>query len=273
MTRVLGIWNGFWARSWWLKGPVLAVVGFIALAILGAAMGDPADKQSVQAEAASPAAEASPASRAATSTSTRTPLPPTSTPVPPTNTPVPPTPTPTPSPVVLSGSGQGVASAELGAGVWVADITHAGRRNFILKLFPPSGSYDLLVNVIGRYEGRRPVWATPGGKFTFDADADGAWAITLSPIGAQPEAFTAFSGKGDGVSGMFKPTVSGARTYAFTHDGTRNFIVSLECDKGRTLAQNVIGPLNVSRVVNIDRAATLCLWEVQADGAWSIRAQ
>lgn len=76
MTRLSGIWNGFWARSWWLKAPVLVVAGFFALAIIGAAMGDPEEKPAVQAEEASAEASATGAQPTEAPKATNTAVPP-----------------------------------------------------------------------------------------------------------------------------------------------------------------------------------------------------
>lgn len=100
MDTAAGLWRRFWRRSWWIKAPTLAVVFFILLGAIGAAMGG-GEEESEEATPrpsqtstamATPSLEASP-----TSTPTETPRPtatntpkPTATNIPaPTNTPKP----------------------------------------------------------------------------------------------------------------------------------------------------------------------------------------
>lgn len=70
------------------------------------------------------------------------------------------------------------------------------------------------------------------------------------------------------MSPLFSPSAQGPRPYRFTHDGQANFIVWLHCAGGDDLGQNEIGPLDVTSVVRFAQGP--CLWEVRADGNWSI---
>lgn len=127
-----------------------------------------------------------------------------------------------------------------------------------------------MVNTIGRYSGRRPL--AGGQSYVFDITANGAWTIEASTISAQPDAARVFAGRGDSVSGLFAPLGS-AQPYEFTHDGQSNFAIWFQCDSGRVLAQNEIGPVGGSRVIATPRGAKACFWEVEADGNWSINAR
>jgi hypothetical protein len=127
---------------------------------------------------------------------------------------------------------------------------------------------DLLINEIGSYTGSRPLVGP--GSYIFDIDADGGWSVTITPIGAQATIST--SGVGDSVSGVFLVSGSTA-TMTVSHDGSSNFAVWLNCDGGRDLFQNEIGPVSGSRVLQIPRGSSLCFWDVTADGAWSLAAQ
>jgi hypothetical protein len=143
----------------------------------------------------------------------------------------------------------------------VATFTHDGQRNFIVQSFRGDRS-QLLVNVIGSYRGQRPiVGAEP---LTFDIEADGAWTLRLEPIA--PGGSPPFSGRGDSVSALFDPPPTGP--WELSHDGQRNFIVELHCAGGSSLIQNSIGPFRGSGVVQFKLGP--CLWEVLADGAWSL---
>jgi len=76
---------------------------------------------------------------------------------------------------------------------------------------------------------------------------------------------------GDQVSGLFLPTKEGAVPFVFTHNGTSNFIVLVTCGGGTDYAQNEIGKVDGSAVVKFSDGP--CLWDVQADGEWTISAK
>ncbi len=262
----------YWRRFRALKTrwQVLSWIGvaFVALIIIGLVTPSEEDEPS-QAEGDTAEATNTPKPDEPTKAPTNTATPrPTETPRP-TATPLP-TATPTPSPISLSGRGQTATDPiALSAGVWVATFTHTGTRNFIVKTFTASGSEDLLINKIGAYSGSRPL--TGSASYTLDIQADGAWTVVIAPISAA--ATNGLTGTGDSVSGLFT-AAPGPKTVRFNHTGTRNFVVSLQCDGGRVLAQNVIGALsNATRVVNFPARTTLCYWEVEADGQWEVTPQ
>ncbi len=128
-------------------------------------------------------------------------------------------------------------------------------------------SEELLVNTIGDYEGIRPLFGE--GSYYFDIDADGRWTAKVEAIERQQSAARGISGNGDFVSGLFQPTEEGPVPFTFTHNGEGNFIVYLHCGGGTELVQNEIGSANGSSVVNFTEGP--CLWDVQADGRWSIK--
>lgn len=166
-------------------------------------------------------------------------------------------------PVVITGRGQTATNAvTLPSPATVVTFTHNGSRNFIVKAFAGS-SEQLLVNVIGGYRGQRPVFSN--GPITFDIQADGDWTLRAEAIQAGGSA--PFSGSGDAVSALFTPPASGP--WEISHGGSRNFIVRLHCLSGTRLVQNQIGRVQSSGVVQFGQGP--CLWEVQADGEWSLR--
>jgi hypothetical protein len=142
-----------------------------------------------------------------------------------------------------------------------AVFTHSGSANFIVTAFQ-AGEETLLVNEIGAYSGARPIFGTE--PVTFDIDADGAWSLRIEPIALSGSA--PFSGAGDAVSDLFDPPDDGP--WELTHDGEANFIVQLHCGGGSDLVQNEIGPISGSSVVGFEDGP--CLWEVEADGNWSL---
>lgn len=191
---------------------------------------------------------------------------PTATPVP-TDTPEPTaTPTPLPKPVTLSGRGQDVTRKFVAPGpVSIARFEHSGESNFIVTAYGPEGE-DLLVNEIGDYTGSRPLFGE--GTYYFDVDADGPWSVTIEAAGRQQDAAAGISGRGDFVSGLFEPAEEGPAPYSFSHDGDSNFVVLLHCGGGSELVQNEIGRVDGSSMVNLSDGP--CLWEVEADGSWSL---
>ncbi len=109
------VWHRLWDLTWWIKAPVLALMAFIALGTVGAAIGRGGgrDEATLTATATSAATATAAPSRTPQPTVTATALP-TATPAPtetraltatavppPTATPVPPLP-PSPSPVLVS---------------------------------------------------------------------------------------------------------------------------------------------------------------------------
>lgn len=254
----------FWQASLLNKAIVIGLIGLICVCPLAISGGG----QRTQNQAAAPAggappATAAPAGPTAPPAPTETPAP-TATPAP-TETPAP-TATPAP-PVELSGSGQTVTDPITPpASVSRLVLTHSGRRNFIVNVYLADGKEDLLVNTIGAYEGSRPLFTRD--PVYFEIDADGPWSLRIEAIDAEPGAATQLIGAGDYVSGLFAPERAGATPWEVQHTGQRNFIVYLHCASGSDLVQNEVGAASGSTVVRFGTAP--CLWEIQADGAWSL---
>lgn len=259
-------WQRFWGLSWWWKGPIIAGVAVIVVIIIAAvASGDDEDTSDAEVRAT---ATSTPTERAETEVPSETETPtPTEEPTPePTPTPTSePTPTPVPSPVVLEGVGlTATETVSPPSAISIVTLTHNGSSNFIVRSIQRSEE-NLLVNEIGSYSGRRPLFGSD--PVLFDIDADGAWRITLEAIGSAPSA--PFSGTGDDVSGLFEPPSAGG--WNVSHNGSSNFIVRVHCAGGSDLVVNEIGPVDGSTVVRFDDGP--CLWEVQADGNWNLSPQ
>ncbi len=214
----------------------------------------------------------------------QTPRPPTVTPTPrpPTATPVPPTPTVPPVPAetqTLQGRGvQASGPLTLKTGLTFFRFTHTGQRNYIVRLLDADARLvDLLVNVIGAYDGTTAMRIPRDGQYTLNIEADGAWtADILQPgraelAGAVPLPQT-FSGQGANITPFFNGNTGGLRL-VLRHSGQRNFIVRLLDSRGQTvdLSANVIGPHEGSKVVRLPGNGQYLL-VIEADGAWSIEA-
>lgn len=260
MGRIAALWNrGLWGKV------VIVVAGLLLLSCVFGALGRGRTPQQAAAPAGQTQATVAPAP-------TRPPQP-TETPAP-TSTPAPTeTPSPIPSPVPpleLAGSGQTVTDPFTPpAGLNRVLLTHQGKRNFIVHVFKPDGEEENLVNEIGSYTGSRPLSGSASGKYYFEIDADGPWTIRVEPIPGEPAAAQGIEGAGDYVSGVFAPVSTGPIPYTVAHDGKRNFIVHLYCTGGDDSVQNEIGQVRGSVVVRF--AEGPCFWDVQADGAWSLK--
>ncbi len=178
-----------------------------------------------------------------------------------------PTPAPLPKPIQLSGTGQEVTDPfYLRAPVNRIKFRHRGESNFIVHAFDPSGEEEYLVNVIGNYDGSVPLFGE--GEWYLEVDADGPWTARIEAVPMASKPVLSLSGSGDYVSDAFMPSRTGPVPYAFTHSGESNFIVHLYCGDEADYVQNEIGPVENSAVARF--AEGPCLWEVNADGEWSI---
>ncbi|MEX0682355.1 MAG: hypothetical protein WD472_02750 [Dehalococcoidia bacterium] len=122
------------------------------------------------------------------------------------------------------------------------------------------------MNEIGNYSGSRPLFGDE--PIVFDVNADGPWTIHIEAISAASGA--AFSGTGDAVSGLITDTPDNGG-WNISHDGQDNFIVYLHCADGSDLVQNEIGAVSGSTIVSFGDSP--CLWEIEADGNWSLAPQ
>ena len=164
--------------------------------------------------------------------------------------------------ITLSGTGATVTEAVTLP--WSAArviCSHNGRRNFVVTAHQ-DGTESLLVNVIGKYQSIRPLFGA--GEVYFAIDADGDWTVTVEPLGQADGA--PFAGSGPAVSGLFDAPASGP--WAYSHDGSRNFVVRLHCGASSDLVVNEIGKVSGSTVVSF--APEPCFWDVEGDGNWSL---
>jgi hypothetical protein len=165
---------------------------------------------------------------------------------------------------VFSGKGDRVVSGVNlpTGGICVLDVTHDGSRNFIVHTFDANGDKDYFVNEIGNYTGR--LLAIIESPVTFEITADGNWSFEIKQL--EESAKTSFSGHGDDVLPIL---TCGTGTWAFTHNGSRNFIVhSLTTDGVRYLI-NEIGAYSGEKYVVVPAGSNLS-FEINADGDWTI---
>jgi hypothetical protein len=173
-------------------------------------------------------------------------------------------PAPSASPIVLSGSGRAsLPAVALPAPISVAHITHAGTGRFTVQSFVgPVG--DLLVNVVGAYDGFRPLFE--GSPVELMIDADGAWSVSIAAIPCCSPTGE-LSGRGDVVSAQFDPPAR--QTFEFMSGGERAFVVFAHCASSDQIVLSRQGRVSTSLAVQFGQGP--CWWEVLADASWSIR--
>ena len=141
-------------------------------------------------------------------------------------------------------------------------LVHSGSSNFIVTAYH-GDQRTLLVNEIGRYNGTTLILTDS--NVMLDIEADGPWRARVEGVGRSAGA--SFSGTGDQVSGFFHAPPNNA-PWEISHDGNSNFIVRLHCLGGSRLIANEIGRVSASTIVQFREGP--CLWEVNADGRWSL---
>ena len=173
-------------------------------------------------------------------------------------------PAPSASPIVLSGTGRATLPAlALTAPISVAHITHQGSGRFSVQAFVGSQG-ELLVNVVGAYDGVRPLFE--GSPVQLTIDADGPWSISITAIACcSPNG--EFSGRGDAVSAQFDPPAR--QTFEFMSSGERRFVVYAHCLSSDQIVLDRSGKVSTSMAVQFGQGP--CWWEVLADATWSIR--
>ena len=170
-----------------------------------------------------------------------------------------------PTPTILRRSGQmATQPVTPPSPISVVSVGHSGSGIFIVKALIGTRE-NVLINTIGAYQGQRPLFTQL--PVTFDIQADGSWMLTIDIVPRVPS--PVFQGRGDAVSGIFEAPAAGA--WDITHDGQRNFSVYLYCTGSSSLIHSMIGPTSGSRAITFPQGP--CVWEVQADGAWSLRPQ
>lgn len=244
-----------WKR-WWFWVAVVLVIGIIGLAAGGGGTGDTDQRASAESP---PAQTESPAS-----VESQSPAPE------PTEPPAP----AEPKPINLKGSGKTATKPfKLEGGFTTFHIKASGGSNVIVYLVNDRGKQvELLVNVIGTYDGVSGIGVKPG-EYLLDIDAPSSWTAVLEqprPISGKTPPQT-YSGSGPDVAGPV--TLDGLTRVVMKYQGKSNFIVYLVNDRGVQveLLANEIGSFNGSTALPGDGGI---YWlTVDADGKWSIKIQ
>ncbi|MED4554678.1 hypothetical protein P9305_18350 [Lysinibacillus capsici] len=166
----------------------------------------------------------------------------------------------------INGSGDiATKKFKLEKGFVIVDATHQGSSNFAVKLLDANANMiKLVVNEIGNYTGKK-IYAVPTGEYQYEVTASGPWTINMSqeiPAEVAPEGKV--TGTGDSV--VFMNISKGAKTVAFTHDGSRNFVVKAN---DSVLLANEIGTYSGSKVQKVEDTS-IYYFDITADGNWSM---
>lgn len=277
MQRLTALWNRGWVGKLAIGlGALVLVCCVLGLFARRTPTPTPNQAASAPTAAAQQVAAAQPTSAPqATEAPKPTNMPaPTKTPAP-TNTPKPtapptatPSPTPPPEPVKLSGTGKVVTDKFTPpSGVNRVTFDHQGQSNFIVHVFAANGDEDFLVNTIGDYHGQVLLFASD--PVYFEVNADGPWTAVVEPVLRTDTPADQLAGHGDTVSDAFDPAQRGPVPYVLSHNGESNFIVHLYCVGGTDSVANEIGAFDGQVVVRFSDGP--CIWEVKADGDWSIK--
>ena len=137
---------------------------------------------------------------------------------------------------------------------------------------------DLLANEIGSWRGRRALEIPVSGEYVFDVTAGGSWTIEITqptPLYG-PNAETPFEISGRGTDAIFFVQLEqGLRRISASHDGSSNFIIWVYNSdaSSRNLLFNEIGPLNGSTGLQIGAGGVFAVFDIQADGNWTLQIE
>lgn len=194
--------------------------------------------------------------------------PPTSTP-PPTNTPLPTaTNTPLPQPIVLTGSGDSIVDIQKWDGPALLQARYTGGGNFIIRNYPANGTeyIDLLVNIIGAYEGLVPLDLFDD-EFTarLEIKASGPWEIQVLPFETIKKVSlpATYNGKGDDIFALVGGTPDTIKADA--SQARSNFIVQ-GIDSRQSLIFNEIAPYTGTAILDPETFILI----IHAEGPWTL---
>ena len=149
----------------------------------------------------------------------------------------------------------------------VIELTHSGSSNFIVwSLDDAFGNVDLVVNEIGSYAGTNAMqFESDEPVAALEIKADGTWTYQIRAVSSEPVVSCPAYGGGDSIVVLsnFRST-GGIAT--ISHTGSSNFIVWAWSSSDRDLLVNEIGAYSGNVVV----PSGLDVWEITADGSWSI---
>ncbi|MDP2210919.1 MAG: hypothetical protein Q8J63_04185 [Candidatus Aquicultor sp.] len=173
----------------------------------------------------------------------------------------------------LSAKGQQASSKfNLSEGLSVFSMTHKGTSNFAITLLDQNGQHvELLVNVIGSFDGSKAVGIANAGTYVLDVSADGPWSVSIKqPRPTTAPSTTGFRGTSQQATQLFWLD-SGLKTFKMQHTGDSNFAPVLLDEHGNQveLLANEIGKFNGSKAVGVSESG-LYILDVTANKNWSI---
>lgn len=168
-------------------------------------------------------------------------------------------------PITFSGTGDDVVDVSMPTDEPAfIHLTHEGGANFAVISYGPDGNQlDLLANVIGAYDGNRPInFSGTEPVAQLEITADGPWSAEIRPLAdARTVEGTSVDGTGPDVVLLGDVDASSAQV---EHIGEANFAV-IAWGESRDLLINEIG--NYSGRVRIPPGTIV--FDVEADGTWS----
>lgn len=185
-------------------------------------------------------------------------------------------PTVVPEPISLSGTGTQVVDIEKWEGPALIHATFQGDGAFSIFNYDKDGdSLDLLVSIIGAYDGTRPIDLDDHQTTGFSVEGEGAWTIEVVPFSSvrREQAPGVFAGTGDDVVLLVTQT-QGVHVDLLTADaqGQRNFVV-YGWGERPDLLFNEVAPFQGETTVEpgLTDEGTLLL-DIQAEGVWRIES-
>ena len=166
-----------------------------------------------------------------------------------------------------SGFGDNVAMLNIPNVPVVIELTHTGSSNFIVwSLDNAFGNVDLVVNEIGPYTGTNAMqFKSDEPVSALEIKADGTWTYQIRAVSSEPVVSCPQYGGGDSIVVLSNfRSASGIAT--ISHTGNSNFIIWAWSSSDRDLLVNEIGAYAGNVVV----ASGHDVWEITADGSWSI---
>ncbi len=166
-----------------------------------------------------------------------------------------------------SGVGDDVVMLNLPNVPIVIELTHTGSSNFsIWSLDSAFANVDLLVNEIGSYAGTNAMQFESDEPVSgLEVKADGSWTYQIRAVSSEPVVSCPQYGGGDSIVVLSDFDSSGGIA-AISHAGSSNFNIWAWSSSDRDLLVNEIGLYSGNVVV----APGLDIWEITADGSWSI---
>ena len=93
---------------------------------------------------------------------------------------MPPTVAPAAIPRQLTGTGTQAPTLELQQGLALFRFRYSGASNYIVTLLDKDAKpVDLLVNVVGTYDGTKAIRIPTNGSYTFNVQSSGAWMVDV----------------------------------------------------------------------------------------------